>query len=203
MHHKVPLRSFDVYLSLISINSKSYCNIYHAHCILTSLKRNNSETISRPVSSSIIKAFMETPSSSLACNSIQSVVNEIKKEVFSTQCLHDLVAPSPYDTAWLAMIPDPSNPDRPLFQSCLNWVLDNQNEEGFWGDYNGDEDNGIPTIDALPATLACLVALKKWNVGDDNILKGNLSLNFQYSDQSSTITEKFTTLNNIISMFFY
>ncbi|XP_019162041.1 PREDICTED: (E,E)-geranyllinalool synthase isoform X2 [Ipomoea nil] len=110
---------------------------------------------------------MET-SSSLAC--IQSLVNEIKKQVFSTQSSHHLVAPSPYDTAWLAMIPDPSNPDRPLFQSCLNWVLDNQNEQGFWGDYNGED--GIPTIHALPATLACLVALKKWNVGEHNISKG-------------------------------
>nr|GMC88189.1 (E,E)-geranyllinalool synthase [Ipomoea batatas] len=137
---------------------------------------------------------METSSSSLDC--IQSLVNEIKKQVFSTQNSRDLVAPSPYDTAWLAMIPDPSNPDRPLFQNCLNWVLDNQNEQGFWGDYNGED--GIPTIDALPATLACLVALKKWNVGEDKISKGlvcfHANLNLVLTENTGRLPRWFTVV---------
>nr|GLL24085.1 (E,E)-geranyllinalool synthase isoform X1 [Ipomoea trifida] len=137
---------------------------------------------------------METSSSSLDC--IQSLVNEIKKQVFSTQNSRDLVAPSPYDTAWLAMIPDPSNPDRPLFQSCLTWVLDNQNEEGFWGDFNGED--GIPTIDDLPATLACLVALKKWNVGEDNINKGlvcfHANLNLVLTENTGRLPRWFTVV---------
>nr|GMC83848.1 S-linalool synthase-like [Ipomoea batatas] len=137
---------------------------------------------------------METSSSSLDC--IQSLVNEIKKQVFSTQSFRDLVAPSPYDTAWLAMIPDPSNPDRPLFQNCLNWVLDNQNEEGFWGDYNGED--GIPTIDALPATLACLVALKQWNVGEDKISKGlvcfHANLNLVLTENTGRLPRWFTVV---------
>nr|GMC78824.1 (E,E)-geranyllinalool synthase [Ipomoea batatas] len=137
---------------------------------------------------------METSSSSLDC--IQSLVNEIKKQVFSTQSFRDLVAPSPYDTAWLAMIPDPSNPDRPLFQNCLNWVLDNQNEEGFWGDYNGED--GIPTIDALPETLACLVALKQWNVGEDKISKGlvcfHANLNLVLTENTGRLPRWFTVV---------
>ncbi|GKC81264.1 geranyllinalool synthase, partial [Tanacetum coccineum] len=72
--------------------------------------------------------------------------------------------PSAYDTAWLAMIPHPQEHNTPLFKSCLEWLLNNQKEEGYWGD--------VPTIDALPATLACMVVLRKWGFGTENIDKG-------------------------------
>ncbi|XP_022847589.1 S-linalool synthase-like [Olea europaea var. sylvestris] len=102
--------------------------------------------------------------------SIQSLVSEIKKEIFSNDNLHAFVSPSAYDTAWLAMIPaDPSKQNCPMFKNCLNWILENQKEEGFWGETNED---GLPTIDTLPATLACMVALKTWNVGQENIRRG-------------------------------
>ena len=72
--------------------------------------------------------------------------------------------PSAYDTAWLAMIPHPQEHNTPLFKGCLEWLLHNQKEEGYWGD--------LPTIDALPATLACMAALQKWGFGVENIEKG-------------------------------
>lgn len=108
-------------------------------------------------------------SSSLA--SIKALVNKIKQKMFSNKVdLHSIVSPSAYDTAWLAMIPDSKNRDNPMFKSCLNWVLNNQNEQGFWGDSGFDD---VPTIDTLPATLACMVALSTWNVGAKNIEKGD------------------------------
>ncbi|KAA8515303.1 hypothetical protein F0562_018467 [Nyssa sinensis] len=102
-------------------------------------------------------------------SSIKALVNEIKEEMFSTVDLHSFVSPSAYDTAWLAMIPHPKRPDRPIFKGYLDWVLNNQKDEGFWGESN---QVGLPTIDSLPATLACMVALKRWNTGEKNITEG-------------------------------
>lgn len=103
--------------------------------------------------------------------SIESVVSEVKNEILSDKVEVDaFVSPSAYDTAWLAMIPHQHNQNAPMFPSCLNWILRNQNEAGFWGE---TDEQDLPTLDALPATLACLVALKLWNAGHPNIESGN------------------------------
>ncbi|CAK9141572.1 unnamed protein product [Ilex paraguariensis] len=107
---------------------------------------------------------MESPQSS-----IKALVKEIKEEMFSNLDLYSIFSPSAYDTACLAMIPDPGQDDRPMFKNCLNWILDNQKEEGFWGESNLD---GVPSIETLPTTLACMVTLKTWSVGEENIEKG-------------------------------
>ncbi|KAA8515305.1 hypothetical protein F0562_018465 [Nyssa sinensis] len=117
-------------------------------------------------------------------SSIQALVNDIKEEMFSTVDLYSFVSPSAYDTAWLAMIPDPKRTHLPMFKGCLEWVLNNQREEGFWGESNH---GGHPTIDTLPATLASIVALKKWNIGDDNIEKG---LAFVHANAEILLREK-------------
>ncbi|PON90199.1 Squalene/phytoene synthase [Trema orientale] len=80
------------------------------------------------------------------------------------------VSPSAYDTAWLAMIPDSHERFKPMFGNCLNWILNNQNQHyGFWGDCDV---HGMPTIECLTATLACVVALNRWNIGTVMINKG-------------------------------
>ncbi|KAK2969848.1 hypothetical protein RJ640_030157 [Escallonia rubra] len=102
--------------------------------------------------------------------SIQALVTKIKLETFSPKNdLYSFVSPSAYDTAWLAMVQDPKERGRPLFKGCLDWVMSNQKEEGYWGVSSAD---GLPTIDTLPATLACLVALKTWNASDEGVEKG-------------------------------
>lgn len=90
---------------------------------------------------------------------------------------YTLVSPSAYDTAWMAMIPHDhtqmsscSSNSKPMFESCLKWVLNNQNEQGFWG--TECDGHGMPTIECLPSTLACILALKWWNVGTPMIHKG-------------------------------
>lgn len=89
-----------------------------------------------------------------------------KEAVFSPYIdSYSLLAPSPYDTAWLAMIPDSHEPLKPMFSDCLDWVLNNQNELGFWG----DSDHGQ---ECLISTLACILALKTWKVGTKMINKG-------------------------------
>lgn len=59
-----------------------------------------------------------------------------------------------------------------MFKGCLDWIVNNQKEEGFWGE---DWSDGLPTIDSLPSTLACIVALKTWGVGEQNIEKGTFT----------------------------
>ncbi|KAG7962215.1 hypothetical protein I3843_09G054300 [Carya illinoinensis] len=123
----------------------------------------------------------------LSQSSIQSQVNMIKEKMFSTHApQYSFVSPSAYDTAWLAMIPDPTKPlGQPtcMFKNCLDWVLCNQNEQGFWGECDA---HGMPTIDCLPSTLACIVALKKWNTGGESIKKG---LAFVHANTEKLIRE--------------
>ncbi|XAR66502.1 Alpha-farnesene synthase [Bertholletia excelsa] len=111
-------------------------------------------------------------------SSIQALVSQIKQEILSNFNPSLFISPSAYDTAWLALVPCPNSPRSPLFKGCLNWVLKSQKEEGFWGGVGGD---GLPAIDSLPATLACLIAIKKWGVGEQNLKKGLAFIN-SYSE---------------------
>ncbi|KAD7116970.1 hypothetical protein E3N88_04238 [Mikania micrantha] len=77
---------------------------------------------------------------------------------------------SSYDTAWVAMVPSPNTPNSPCFPECLNWLMDNQHNDGSWGLVN--QNPPFPLIkDTLSTTLASIVALKKWNVGESQIEK--------------------------------
>ncbi|KAF8031229.1 hypothetical protein BT93_D0437 [Corymbia citriodora subsp. variegata] len=105
-------------------------------------------------------------------SSIQSLVQMIKREILPNMASRSFLSPSPYDTAWLAMIPDLHQYDRPMFKGCLNWVLHNQNEEGFWGDYDPDEHEMLDDVECLASTLVCMIVLKRWHVGSPLIEKG-------------------------------
>lgn len=119
----------------------------------------------------VLNSLASVSSMELSQSLIQDLVLKIKQGMFSkTDMMYSSVSPSAYDTAWVAMIPDPDQPDRPMFVECLDWVLNAQREEGFWGETDG---HGFPTIDSLSATLACMVALTRWNVGVKNIHRGS------------------------------
>ncbi|KAM3270793.1 hypothetical protein P3S67_028995 [Capsicum chacoense] len=83
---------------------------------------------------------------------------------------------SPYDTAWVSFIQDYTNTTningiitskRPLFPSCLQWIVDNQLVDGSWG-----EELVFSIYDRLLNTLACVVALTLWNTCLPNRNKG-------------------------------
>ncbi|XP_075086850.1 copal-8-ol diphosphate hydratase, chloroplastic-like [Nicotiana tabacum] len=66
---------------------------------------------------------------------------------------------SPYDTAWVSFIGETNNgSERPLFPSCLQWIVDNQLADGSWG-----EELVFCIYNRLSNTLACVVALTLWN----------------------------------------
>ncbi|KAE8124499.1 hypothetical protein FH972_019378 [Carpinus fangiana] len=57
----------------------------------------------------------------------------------------------------------------PFFPQCVNWLLDNQLCDGSWGLPNRDP---FLVKDALLSTLTCVVALKQWDVGEEQMNNG-------------------------------
>uniref|UniRef100_A0A0E0MFE5 Uncharacterized protein n=1 Tax=Oryza punctata TaxID=4537 RepID=A0A0E0MFE5_ORYPU len=82
------------------------------------------------------------------------------------------LSPSSYDTAWVAMVPVQGSPQSPCFPQCVDWIIQNQHEDGSWGQPGP---SGEVNRDILLSTLACVLALNTWNVGQDHIRRG---LNF-------------------------
>ncbi|XP_051214858.1 ent-kaur-16-ene synthase, chloroplastic [Lolium perenne] len=79
------------------------------------------------------------------------------------------LSPSSYDTAWVAMVPLPGSPGAPCFPQCVEWILLNQQDDGSWGI---NEFGSSANKDILSSTLACVLALKKWNVGHEHMRRG-------------------------------
>jgi ent-kaurene synthase len=80
------------------------------------------------------------------------------------------LSPSSYDTAWVAMVPVQGSRQSPCFPQCVEWILQNQQEDGSWGHSAGP--SGEVNKDILLSTLACVLALNIWNVGQDHIRRG-------------------------------
>nr|UTR36782.1 CPS6 [Tripterygium wilfordii] len=66
---------------------------------------------------------------------------------------------SAYDTAWVALVENIHHPGSPQFPSTLQWIANNQLPDSSWGD-----PDMFLTHDRLINTLACVIALKKWNI---------------------------------------
>jgi hypothetical protein len=43
------------------------------------------------------------------------------------------ISPSAYDTAWVSMVPMPGSLLAPRFPQCIEWILQNQEDNGSWG----------------------------------------------------------------------
>ncbi|KAJ8775387.1 hypothetical protein K2173_023152 [Erythroxylum novogranatense] len=80
---------------------------------------------------------------------------------------------SPYDTAWVAMVPSREEKKKkqsePLFPESLDWVMKHQQPDGSWC---LDPEHPLLVKDSLSSTLACVLALNKWNVGEQLVNKG-------------------------------
>ncbi|XP_049349069.1 (-)-kolavenyl diphosphate synthase TPS28, chloroplastic-like [Solanum verrucosum] len=67
------------------------------------------------------------------------------------------ISVSAYDTAWVALVKNINN--NPQFPSCIEWIANNQLVDGSWGDKFI-----FLAHDRIINTLACIIALKSWNV---------------------------------------
>ncbi|KAH7864663.1 hypothetical protein Vadar_032337 [Vaccinium darrowii] len=74
---------------------------------------------------------------------------------------------SAYDTAWVALVEDIGGSGAPQFPSSLQWIANNQHQDGSWGFSSIFEAH-----DRIINTLACVIALKSWNIHPDKSEKG-------------------------------
>ncbi|KAI8574530.1 hypothetical protein RHMOL_Rhmol01G0362000 [Rhododendron molle] len=77
------------------------------------------------------------------------------------------ISVSAYDTAWVALLEDKDGSGAPQFPSSLQWIANNQHQDGSWGDSSIFEAH-----DRIINTLVCVIALKSWNVHPDKSEKG-------------------------------
>lgn len=78
---------------------------------------------------------------------------------------------SAYDTAWVALVEDVHGSGAPQFPSSLDWIAKNQLSDGSWGDKEL-----FSAHDRIMNTLACVIALKSWNMHPEKCEKGNIEL---------------------------
>ncbi|KAJ8775360.1 hypothetical protein K2173_023125 [Erythroxylum novogranatense] len=100
---------------------------------------------------------------------ISRVVKRVAPEVLGNVKL----STSPYDTAWVAMVPSRDEAKKkqsePLFPECLDWVMKHQQPDGSWC---FDQAHPLLVKDSLSSTLACVLALNKWSVGEQLVNNG-------------------------------
>ncbi|KAI8553213.1 hypothetical protein RHMOL_Rhmol06G0326800 [Rhododendron molle] len=80
------------------------------------------------------------------------------------------------------MVPSPYSSGAPCFPGCIEWLLDNQLSDGSWGLPH----QPLLVKDALSSTLASVLALKRWGVGEEQVNKG---LHFIGSNVTSATDE--------------
>ncbi|KAL6339780.1 hypothetical protein AAG906_034866 [Vitis piasezkii] len=96
---------------------------------------------------------------------------EIKKHVDTVRSMFSSmedgeISISAYDTAWVALVKDINGTDTPQFPSSLLWIANNQLEDGSWGDVHF-----FSPYDRILNTLACVIALKSWNIHPEKFEK--------------------------------
>lgn len=79
------------------------------------------------------------------------------------------ISVSAYDTAWVALLEDKEGSGAPQFPSSLQWIANNQHQDGSWGDSSIFEAH-----DRIINTLVCVIALKSWNIHPDKSEKGTI-----------------------------
>ncbi|KAK1425273.1 hypothetical protein QVD17_20623 [Tagetes erecta] len=136
-------------------------DIAHSMCAFLSTKSYRSGAVS-----AIHTASSQAGQANPANLTIDTTKERIRKLFNNVE-----LSVSSYDTAWVAMVPSPTSSKSPCFPECLNWLINNQLNDGSWGLVNHHH-NHLFLKDSLSATLACIVALKRWNVGEDQVNKG-------------------------------
>lgn len=120
----------------------------------------------------------------------ENAVQQLRKKIYEIKLMLSKmgdgeISISAYDTAWVALVKrihdDEDDDDDmsggntavavPQFPSCLQWIVDNQLSDGSWGDAGH-----FTAHDRLLNTLACVIALKTWEVCPHKCKRGTSSL---------------------------
>lgn len=102
----------------------------------------------------------------LVTDEIKKRVNTIKSILCSLE--DGEITISAYDTAWVALVEDIHAIGTPQFPSSLEWIAKNQLSDGSWGD-----NRLFSAHDRIINTLACVIALRSWNMYPEMCDKGN------------------------------
>ena len=101
---------------------------------------------------------------------IRKRVDAIRRMLSSKHDGKSSISGSAYDTAWVALLEHVDGSGAPQFPTSLEWIADNQLPDGSWGD------SGIfLSYDRLLCTLACVIALRFWDVCPEKSQRGKLS----------------------------
>nr|XP_018628340.1 ent-kaur-16-ene synthase, chloroplastic isoform X5 [Nicotiana tomentosiformis] len=121
----------------------------------------------------LIDATQTAPSTDFSLQSNEATKERIRELFHKVE-----ISVSSYDTAWVAMVPSPHSAEVPCFPECLDWVLQNQLEDGSWA-----LPHHRPSLlkDVLSSTLACVLALQKWGVGEELISRGLLFIELNFA----------------------
>eukprot|EP01018_Ginkgo_biloba_P040734 Gb_38471 [translate_table: standard] len=92
------------------------------------------------------------------CERAEQLIREIKC-MFSAMRDGE-ISPSAYDTTLVARVPAIDDSTCPQLPETLEWVLQNQPEDGSWG-----LQSHFVASDRLLNTLSCVLALSKWKIG--------------------------------------
>ncbi|KAG5055294.1 hypothetical protein JHK85_007804 [Glycine max] len=102
----------------------------------------------------------------LVTNQIRKKINVIKLMLYSKE--DGEISISAYDTAWVALVKNVDlGGNSPQFPSCLEWIANNQLPDGSWGD-----SEIFLAHDRMLNTLACVIALRSWNMHPEKCEKG-------------------------------
>ncbi|XP_027351676.1 ent-copalyl diphosphate synthase, chloroplastic [Abrus precatorius] len=101
----------------------------------------------------------------LVANEMEERVGTIKSILGSME--DGEITISAYDTAWVALVEDVNGSGAPQFPSSLEWIAKNQLADGSWGDKEL-----FSAHDRIMNTLACVIALKSWNMHPEKCEKG-------------------------------
>ncbi|CAM0878121.1 unnamed protein product [Alopecurus aequalis] len=106
--------------------------------------------------------------------SLQNAEYRIRKQLEKPEFM-----PSPYDTAWVAMVPLPDSDFKaPCFPRCVQWIMLNQHGNGSWG---MNESVLSANKEIMLSTMACVIALKKWKAGPEHIRRGLVFIGRNFS----------------------
>ncbi|XP_058073719.1 ent-copalyl diphosphate synthase 1 [Magnolia sinica] len=142
----------------------SRCNAVSKPRVMHDILQNNTSVIKWPETlpdTDDGKALTKVPES----NEITQRIDAIKEMLRSMD--DGEISVSAYDTAWVALVDDMHGSGEPQFPTSLQWIVENQLPDGSWGD-----ERIFSAHDRILNTLACVIALKSWNIYPKRCISG-------------------------------